>query len=932
MLRKITATIPLLFLFALNAFCQTGKITGKITDENNRSLPGVSVKIVGTQSGVASDVDGRYSLLLHTGKYTIEFTSVGFKAKLVQDIEIIEGKEIVLDVVMEEQGKNEEEVVLKAASPKKETINAMLNFQKNTNTVAQVISAESIKRSPDKNTGEVLRRVTGASILEGKYLVIRGLSERYNQALLNGVLLSTTEPDRKTFSFDIFPAQMVDNIIVNKAFVPEYPGEWAGGLIQVNTKDIPGYNFLKLDIGTNFNTNTVGKDFFSYPGGKLDWLGFDDGTRGLPADFPTKTVFAGLTPAEKIKLGESIATNNWGVNDKSGLLNTLGQSFQLSGGFRAKLFKKDLGGIIAITYNRGARKLDYNNKFFTINGLNADDNFDFYNEKYSQKVLWGALGNFAVRLNNNNKISFRNLININASDYTTLRTGKDYESNSQLGENIRARELGFRSTIFFNTILSGDHNIVPIGTKLHWYGSFNILDNYVPMQRRIQYNQDPTNANAPYLALISNTLSQKAGSIFYSYLNDYIYTAGGDLTKRFKLFSRQQEIKGGYLLQIKDRLYDSRPFAINLPTDNPTLRAMDEGHIFSPENFGTADNMFGFTEMVGNQYRYMANTILNAGYLQFDNRFNNWLRVVWGVRYENFDQLVGSPRKSDPRFVYSKVGDFLPSLNLTFKTNQKTNIRLSASQTLVRPEFRELSNLAFYDFEIGATITGNKNLVRTKITNLDVRYEIYPRAGEIFTLGGFYKYFNSPIELQFNQSGAGSSNTFNYVNANSAKSVGVEFEFRKKLDFINSLKNFTLQGNFSYIYNRVKFTNQVLNRPMQGQSPYLINFALQYDVEKLGINTTILYNQIGRRILYVGNNEVPAIWEAPRPLLDLQIAKKIMKNKGEIKLSVSDIINQTARFYHDLDLNKKYTSNVDALALTRKYGTNISLTFGYNFK
>jgi outer membrane receptor protein involved in Fe transport len=224
-------------------------------------------------------------------------------------------------------------------------------------------------------------------------------------------------------------------------------------------------------------------------------------------------------------------------------------------------------------------------------------------------------------------------------------------------------------------------------------------------------------------------------------------------------------------------------------------------------------------------------------------------------------------------------------------------------------------------------------LKRTKVSNLDLRYELYPRAGELVTIGVFYKYFKDPIELYFNQSGAGTSNTFNYINADEAKSYGAEVEFRKKLDFASSLKNFTLQGNVSYIYNRVKKENAQLDRPMQGQSPYLINASLQYDLEKIGLNTTLLFNVIGRRILYVGNQDVPSIWEAPRPLSDLQIAKKIIKNKGEVKLNVTDFLNRRAYFYHDLDNNGKYKGGTaDALSINRKYGTNISLSFSYNIK
>jgi outer membrane receptor protein involved in Fe transport len=287
----------------------------------------------------------------------------------------------------------------------------------------------------------------------------------------------------------------------------------------------------------------------------------------------------------------------------------------------------------------------------------------------------------------------------------------------------------------------------------------------------------------------------------------------------------------------------------------------------------------------------------------------------------------------DPRHVHTRVTDYLPALNLTYKLNHTTNLRLSGSQTVIRPEFRELSDFAFFDFELGATVTGIKSLLRTKITNADLRYEMYPRVGELFTIGLFYKYFRNPIELYFNQSGTGSSSTFNYINADNANSFGAELEMRKKLDFSQALRNFTFQSNISYIYNRVKWESAKLDRPMQGQSPYVINASLQYDLNPSGFSTTLLFNQIGRRILYVGGNDIPPVWEAPRALLDFQIAKKVLNKKGELKLNISDLLNQRAVYYHDLQDDGKYSgSNADALAIDRKYGTNYSLSFSYNIK
>jgi hypothetical protein len=932
---RITRFHFLIFLLSClsqNAIAQNGKIEGKITDaKTNVAIPGVSIAVDTDSRGAITDVDGHFMITASPGNHILTITSIGYKTKEISDVVIIAGKITNQNIILETAIKTEEEIVIKT-TPRRETTAALISYQKNTSAVASVISAESIKRSPDKNTGEALKRVPGLSIQEGRYLVVRGLSDRYNQAMLNGVLLSSTEPDRKTFSFDIFPSAVIENIIINKTFIPEYSGEWAGGLVQVNTRDIPSNNFLNIQAGTNFNTQTTGRDFYTSKGGKLDWLGLDNGTRALPGNFPNENNFAALPDAGKIEWGKKIAAGKWGIDNHIGPLNALGQHFQASGGVTSSIFKKEAGGVFTVTYNRGIKALDYQNSFFSFSNDKASRSFNYDNTRYSRDVLWGAMANFSVKLNPDNIISLKNLFNVHSFNNVSLRSGKDYEANSQLGENIRARELNFTSNTFFNTILSGEHQLKSFQSKIKWYGSFNILDQSVPFQRRLQYNQDPGAANAPYLALIASSLSQKSGSIFYSDLSDYIYSAGGDITTTYKLFSSRQTIKAGYMLQVKDRLFDAQPFSVNLPSDNERLKALDEDEIFAPGNFGTADNLLHFDALFGDQYKYFARSILNAGYLQFDNVFNKWLRIVWGARYENFDHLAGKTKSSGSYFVNSIKGDLLPALNVTFKVDPKTNIRLAGSQTLVRPEFRELSNFAFYDFEVGATFMGDNTLNRTKITNFDLRYEVYPRAGEMITAGVFFKHFDQPIELLLNQTGAGSSSTFNYVNASSAKSFGVEFEFRKKLDFIsNNFKNFTLQGNFSYIYNRVKFENNNLDRPMQGQSPYLINAGLLYDAVKPGITVTVLFNEIGRRILYVGSDEVPVIWEAPRPLLDFQFTKKIIKNKGELKLNIADIINRKANFYYDLNNNNKYDLK-DALALTRDYGTNVSITFSYTIK
>ncbi len=916
--------LSLFTLLAVSAaHAQTLKLSGKVINDKNEPISGVSV-ILGGGTGTSTNIEGRFTLNLIPGKkYDVDFSTIGYVTKSLSDVEVLQGQFNELNVVMAAQATTVGEVIVRAqrSSARLESVNSVIAFQRNTNTVASVISSESIRRSPDKNTGEVIKRTPGASIQDGKFIIVRGLADRYNQAMLNGILLTSTEPDRKTFSFDLIPSAMIDNIIINKAFVPEYPGEWAGGLIQVNTKDIPTKNFLNVQVGTGFNTATVGSDFYKERRGKLDWLGIDDGARGLPQGYTTKSEFDNSTRAQKTEIGKQFE-NIWTAPKGNAPINA---SFQTNGGFSSKLFGKKIGGSFGVSYSSSS------NFYKSRNALSALDQqtrvvsslYDYEDDISSQEISVGALGSLSMQINSLNKVSVKSIINVNTDNRTTQRTGTD---NTRIDQYIKGSEINFKQNTFFTTQVSGEHSIIkPL--KLKWYGAFNILDGYIPDQRRITYSRE--NTTDPYRAVISSTLSQQSGSRIYQALSDYIYTAGGDLTYDL---GKNQTIKGGYMLQIKDRLYDAKLFAINLPVDNDALRQLPADQIFAAQNFGDGSgNKFGFDAIKGNTFRYLANTILNAGYLQFDNQIAKKLRVVWGLRVENFDQLVGSVKTYDPRHTYTKVTDFLPGVNATYKLNPKTNIRLSGSQTVIRPELRELTQLNIYDFELNASIQGNPALKRTKITNLDLRYELYPRAGETFSAGVFYKNFEDPIEQIFNASSGGAS-SFNFQNPAKATAFGVELEMRKKLDFIPAFKNFTLQGNLSLIKSKLEDKTLKIDRPLQGQSPYVINLGLLYDWQEKGLNATLLFNQIGQRIAFVGNafDGFPDIYEAKRPLLDFQLAQKVLKRKGEVRLSVSDILNQTRYFYMNNSDKKTFQTTVDPQRFNRVFGTTFSVSFNYS--
>lgn len=924
---RLLGLIILIVGFSFNSFSQKAKIEGKVTDaKSGLPLSGVSVVIKSTNKGTSTDLEGRYILNVDVNtKLSLVFSYNGVTQQ-VDEIEAVDGKVTTQNISLTQRSKTEEGVVVRTTSTaRKETAASLITFQRNTNTVASVISAETIKRSPDRNTGEVLKRTPGASLLDGKFLVIRGLADRYNQAMLNGILLTSTEPDRKTFSFDIIPSAMIDNIIINKAFVPELPGEWAGGLIQVNTKDIPSKNFFNIQIGTGFNTQTIGKDFYKGKGGKLDWLGIDDGYRSLPDNYSTKSGFNLSTQQQRNEVGKAL-NNSWLANPASVSPNV---SVQLNGGFTGTFLGKKVGGILGVNYNKTNRYTDILNRIQSLENGVFSRQYSYNDDRYTQEITAGALASLSLQFNPRNKIALKSIINLNTNNSFIKRAGV----NDNTHDDVTGGEFTFRENTFFTAQLTGEHNIAsPI--KFKWYGAFNILDGYSPDQRRFQYTRS-TGTQNPYQFLVGNSLAQESGSRVFQTLNDYIYTAGGDLSYNFDMFNLKQTLKGGYMLQIKDRLFDAQLFANYLPRDNVALRQLPIGEIFAQANFGDgseSSTLFAFNSINNRNFRYLSNTILNAGFLQLDNQFSNVVRVVWGLRVENFDQLLGSVKQWDSRHKHTEQTDYLPGVNATFKLNGKTNLRLSGSQTIIRPEQRELAALTLYDFELNSAVQGNPDLIRTKVTNLDLRYELYPRSGETFTAGVFYKYFNKPIEQRLQQGGA----IFTFENAEKAKVFGFEIELRKKLDGIHALRNFTVQANAAYINSKVEDKANSIDRPMQGQSPYLLNFGLMYDLEKSGFNATLLFNQIGKRIYLVGDipssggGGAPDIWEAQRPVLDFQIGKKLMKSKSEIKLSVSDILNQTQYFYQNGDTNTSFQKNKDAYRFTRKFGTTFSLSFNYS--
>lgn len=918
--------ITFLSLISTFVFTQnTIRLTGKVTNDKNEPLTGASVKLSGETGGTATDVEGRYSLSLETGKkYTIEISAIGYISKRISDVEVASTAGNELDIVLETASKTIEGVTVRATSRRQESTAALIHFQKNNAGVSSGVAADFIRRTPDKNTGEVLKRISGASIQDNKFVIIRGLADRYNAAYINGAQLPSSEPDKKAFSFDVIPSQLIDNIIINKTATPDLTDEFAGGLVQIATKDIPAKNEIVLGLGVGVNTQSSFKDFYSNPRGSHEWLGFSD--RSLPSAYPRNTAaYNQLSTADKVGLSASFPDNVYRQEkSNAGAI----QQFNLTWLNSVKGTKGGtFGSVIGVTYRKS--KLVYAGSDGVIKSLSGY--FDYVDNQNRFNVSWGAVANFAYT-KGKHKIAFKHLFNQLMDDNYYTRTGFNDDNLS----NVRLYSSVLNQRSLYTTQLEGNHGLFR-DMKLSWNLNYSYNAREQPDLRVQSYSS--TVSTPDYYVL--NTRGNNTNR-FFSDLKDNAFGYNASLSVPFNLFNQKQTFKTGGSGIVRLRNFRSVILGYNDPLE-ASLTSLPYDQVFNKANF--RENGFFFNTSLQNPSdKYYGVSVLSAGYLLFDNKLSDKVRLVWGARAEYFEQFLKSNdiRKGDTALVVlTNKLDILPSFNLTISPTAKTNIRVSASQTVARPEFREIAPFAFFDFEQLASVSGTPELKRSSILNADLRYELYPNAGELFSLAAFYKNFTDPIELKLDESSGGTRRQYQFQNAKEAKLFGLELELRKSLSFFSPqsdwLNNFYFNSNASLIFSKVSLQGAIagggvksVSRPLQGQSPYLINAGLQYDDER-GFGFSVLYNRIGQRLSLVGNDTFFDIYEAPRNLVDLQFSKKVLKKNSEIKLTVSDLFNQRIMTYQNTDSNKAYDKNKDLIFSAFTPGTTVSLVFTYNF-
>lgn len=928
-----------LFLPSLVFAETTGTIAGVILDgKTGDALIEAGVEVVETGKKVFTDIDGKYSIALPPGKYEIRVFYPQYRGQRVKDIVVNPGKPSRIDLALEPKTEVVEvvEVVVEAA---KTTEATQLLIRKKAAAVTDSVSAETIAKQPDKDVASIVKRAPAVSVKDNKFIFIRGLGERYTSTTLNDTALPTTQRENKTVSLDMFSSGVVESINIMKSYTPDLPGEFAGGTARIDTKDAPDAFEMNVSAKLGFNSETTGKDFKTYEGGDWDWLTFDDGTRELSDSVPDRLTLPN-TQSNQNKLREIAGnfSNIWSPKTEKAL-PSYGVNFHIGNKF------DKFGIVFDMTYDSDVQTRKEDRIVLSSNGFGQSPNIKFIgtHDYFDKTYGWNAILNMSYALSPDDKISFKNFYARKAIDEVRVIDGF-HNTDPIVPQKIT--RLSWSEESIYSTQISGSHFIpgLPlltpikgINSNIKWrlgYGR-STLDE--PDTRETTYGWDEqfqgdcpleqwrkgqcTGNEHPY----ELTLKGKSGSRRFTELVEDTYEAGVDWEIDLKgLLGHPLKVKFGPALSYRDRTFKHRIFDYNDQTG--FLSSIDSTRppesILVPGNIGT--NGLEFVEIFIPSNHYEADHLIGGGYLMADTShffFEN-LRFVGGLRVEYSDQGVKQPdvKSPSPSSFNTENTDYFPAVNLIYSLSKDMNLRLSFSQTVNRPEFREISPFGFEDEAANVITIGNPDLKEALIKNYDLRWEWFLRSDELLALSFFYKKFTDPIERVLFPDAPSNRSTF--LNANGANNYGIEVEARKSLGFIHPvLSPFSVFANYTYVDSEVDLADikdiqgnplqaTSKQRPLQGQADHIANIILEYNNKPWDLTSRLLYNYVGEKIVEVGINGLPDAIEQPSASLDLILLKRL--GKWGIKFEAKNLLDDKVEVIQGTDVVKRYKKGISA--------------------
>ncbi|QQR98953.1 MAG: TonB-dependent receptor [Sphingobacteriales bacterium] len=911
-------------MFLANA--QKGKISGKIIDGiTQETLIGVNISIDQSSDGTITDFDGNYELELNEGIYTLIITYLGYETKKVGNIQVKADQTTPLNVAMS-VGKNELAEVTIVDFKKTNTEATVLLELKNADQVSSGISAQQIQKSNDRDASQVVKRIPGVTI-QGSFINIRGLNPRYNTVQLHNAMAPSVESDVKSFAFDIIPSAQLDRIIVQKSPSANIPGEFAGGMVKVFTKSFPDNNFVDVSYSTTVRVGTTFKPFYNQKNSGLFYLGYDN-KNNLASNYPTDVRNVSLSSLRTV--AESM-NNDWNAYKMASIPD---QRIGISFGRRMQSDKYLIGMITSINYSISKQsneifRADYD--MYNFDGNKSQPKYNYIDKQYNNTVRLGVLHNWAFKIKNNT-IEIKNLYNMNALSQYNNRTGENFSS----GNTINNFALYNSYKGIYATQLMGKHQIKSEKNSIDWVLGYSRAYRKEPDFRRYTSTLN-TGTNIFEINVLPNSTNPNQMGRFFSNMKENIITAG--INSNHKFYKTMDKgiipsISTGVYAEYKNRDFSARNIGFRkadftLFNSEYTSQGID----YLLQHINTTDGIL-LSEQTRAFDSYKANNLIAAAYVNTELAIKNKFKIVAGARFEHSNQSLQSGSASENVNVNLVKNIILPSINLSYNITSKMLVRLAYGMSVNRPEFREIAPFAFDDFYTGYTIQGNPNLVNATVQNIDAKWEFYPSNAEVINVSVFYKKFSNPIETKAVVGTSGS--TFSFANAKSSDVIGVELEIKKS--FTNAKKylfqHLGVMTNASYIYSKVDLgaesVGQSNNRPLQGQSPFSINSGLYFEDKELGLQASLLYNIIGKRIAFVGTDDNPDTYEMPRSLLDFNIRYRF-KNNIELSFAANDLINAPILLIQDGNGDGKLKRNEDQIF--QKYRTGQTFTFGikYNF-
>ena len=926
---RLAGALAILSAAFLPALAQeAATLQGRVLDgATGQPLIGAQITLRGTELGTVTDIDGRYRLALAPGTYDLSVTYLGYNDKVVTGIAVADARPNFQDISLQPAAVDAEAiaVVISAAEERGSVIGALAH-QRHATQVVNGVSAEEIARTPASTAADAVTRVSSASIVDGRYVYVRGLGERYSQAQLDGSTLPTPEPEKRVLPLDIFPASMIESLFTIKSYTADLPGDFAGGLVDIQTKDIPDARFFSVTTGVGYSTNLSDLAPPAYHGGGLDWLGFDDGTRGLPDGFPER-IPVGATNEDLARLHTRFEGDFRGFTDSPGL-DGVNKSFGLSLGDRLGWFDREGGYLLSLSFSNSANSREQE-EFFPSQEAGRFQ-YDFDTRIGQREATLGVIGGWAVDPTPTSRISLKTIYTHSGEDEARFVSGPFDQSTSGFA---RITRFQFVERSLVSTKATFQHKTGLLGdAKVEWDGSYALALRDEPDTRTTSFVSNSADDERFYFNEAGNN------SRFFSDLTDHLAQGGVRLTTQLDLFGRAATVDAGLRAGWRARDFAARRFAYE--GARPGSRELPADELFTSDQIAAGN--IRFLETTEPNDRYDAEELSSAAFASVGMGLSERLRFTAGLRVEQSRTEVNSfdPRTGSLLTALSadlSTVEPLPSLTLQWQASKRHAVRAAVSRTIVRPQFRELAPFRYDSYQ--ESTLGNPFLENGSIVNADLRWSLFPSLGEVISVGAFYKRFADPIEIVRIPTSGTNVGTPEPYNAPRAQTYGVEIELRHDLGRWTPLEGLSVSANATLADSRVDqdepvevyfggsassgpellspevFTNS--ERPLYGQSPYLVNAALAWGD---GVTeAALLYNGVGERLAEVGTNGYDDIYEQTRHTIDATVERAVVSGV-RLKLGLKNLTDAPYEFRLGGDTTRKY-----------EVGREVSLKLSYSF-